>query len=108
LCREVNVAAAPGEILETGVKDELYLLYSEHTECYKKMGLTNQDLEEYARQGRHVQSISYVPGLSVPGLDFEQESRFYQHKKYANSRAFSYSEKDELNLKFLLLYSVQL
>lgn len=86
--------AAPGEILETGVKDEAYLLYSEHTECYKKMGLTNQDLEEYARKGRLVQSISYVPGLGVPGLDFEQKSRFYQRKKYANSRAFS--EKDEL------------
>ena len=86
--------AAPGEVLETGVKDNAYLLYSEHRECYKKMGLTDQDLEEYARKGRLVRSISYVPRLDLSGLDFDEKSRFYQRKKGATSGALS--EKDEL------------
>ena len=74
--------AAPGEVVETGVKDDALLLYSEHKECYKKMGLTDQDLEEYARQGR---LISYVPGI---------DSRFYQRKKDATIGALI--EEDEL------------
>ena len=56
------------------MKDEPYLLYSEHTECYKTMRLSNQDLEEYARKDRLLRSISHVP---VPGLDFEHN---YKHK----------------------------
>ena len=70
-----------GDIVETGVKDEPYLLCSEHTECYKTMGLTNQALEEYTRTGCVVWSISYIPGLGACAwVTFRAKSRFYQHK----------------------------
>ena len=53
------------------------------------MGLTDQDLEEYAAQGVYIPSLRHVPGLK-----FDEQSRFYQCKKEANVRV--QSNKDEL------------
>ena len=81
--------AAPGEAIETSVKDKPYLLYSNHRECYKKMGLSDQDLEEYAAQGVYIPSLRHVPGFK-----FEEQSSFYKRKKESNVRV--QSDKDEL------------
>ena len=53
------------------------------------MGLSDQDLEEYAAQGVYIPSLRHVPGFK-----FEEQSSFYQRKKESNVRV--QSDKDEL------------
>ena len=74
LCREV--VAAPGEVIDTGPRPNPYLLYKNHKECYKKMGLTDADLEEYREKGIYLESIR-----TVRNVKFDQEASFYQRKK---------------------------
>jgi ectoine hydroxylase-related dioxygenase (phytanoyl-CoA dioxygenase family) len=74
LCREV--VAAPGEVIDTGPRPNPYLLYKNHKECYKKMGLTDADLEEYREKGIYPKTIR-----TVRNVTFDQEASFYQRKK---------------------------
>ena len=53
------------------------------------MGLSDQDLEEYAAQGVYIPSLRHVPGFK-----FDEQSSFYQRKKESNVGVRS--DKDEL------------
>ena len=73
--------AAPGEVIDAGPRPNPYLLEENHKECYKKMGLTDADLEEYRKKGFYWKLRRHT-----------QEAGFYKRKK----KGLIKNVKDEL------------
>jgi len=82
ICREV--VAEPGEEVDASLKDDVILLYSDVMPCYKRLGLTDEDIETFRKNGQ-VYDYELTQGTTREG--------FYRRQK---TPSHSSQQKDEL------------
>ena len=74
LCREI--VAEPGQVLDTAVPDDVVILQSDAHECYKKMGLTEEQINEYKKRGKYFDySDTINPHFYGRKIDSSDESK---------------------------------
>ena len=63
--RAREIVALPGESIDTSIKDNITLIFQDVLDCYKRMGVTDEMIEQAKQRGEY-----YAEKEGTPRRDF--------------------------------------